>query len=138
MVTTNLKPAMAISTYLSIITLNVNGLNAPMWSIRTKEKLKKQNSSRTTEPKNGLTGTKGKGEDGWVGRDKGGVRRMGVLKLACMEGWEKGEGCTTQRRQVVILQHFAMLMDSDCNAVFRGTWYRGGHSKHSILHVSVD
>ena len=30
MATTNLKPAMAISTYLSIITLNVNGLNAPI------------------------------------------------------------------------------------------------------------
>ena len=30
MVTTNLKPAMTISTYLSIVTLNVNGLNAPI------------------------------------------------------------------------------------------------------------
>ena len=40
-------------------------------SIRTKEKLKEQNSSRITEPKNGLTGTKGKGtgEDGWLARD---------------------------------------------------------------------
>ena len=48
--------------------------------MRTKEKLKEQNSSRITEPKNGLTGTKGKGtgEDGWVGRDKRG-RRKGVL-----------------------------------------------------------
>ena len=45
-----------------------------LWSIRTKEKLKEQNSSRITELKNGLTGTKGKGtgEDRWVGRDKGG------------------------------------------------------------------
>ena len=44
-----------------------------MWSIRTKKKLKKQNSSRLTEPKNGLTVTKEKGseEDGWEGRDKG-------------------------------------------------------------------
>ena len=43
-----------------------------MWSIRTKEKLKEQNSSRITEPKNGLTVTKGKGtgEDGWEGREK--------------------------------------------------------------------
>ena len=40
-------------------------------SIRTKEKLKEQNRSTITEPKNGLTGTKGKGtgEDGRVGRD---------------------------------------------------------------------
>jgi len=44
-----------------------------LWSIRTKEKLKEQNNSRITEPKNGLTGIKGKGteEDVWVGRDKG-------------------------------------------------------------------
>ena len=42
-----------------------------MWSIRTKQKLKEQNSSRFTEPKNGLTVTKGKGtgEGGWEGRD---------------------------------------------------------------------
>ena len=41
-----------------------------------KEKLKKQNSSRITEPENGLTVTKGKrtGEDGWEGRDKRGER----------------------------------------------------------------
>ena len=32
-----------------------------MWSIRTKQKLKEQNSSRLTEPRNGLTVTKGKG-----------------------------------------------------------------------------
>ena len=30
LVTTSLKPAMALSTYLLIITLNVNGLNAPI------------------------------------------------------------------------------------------------------------
>ena len=41
-----------------------------MWSIRTEQKLKKQNSSRLTEPKNGLTVTKGKGtEEGEVGRE---------------------------------------------------------------------
>ena len=36
-----------------------------LWNIRTKEKLKEQNSSRITEPKNGLTVTKAKrtGED---------------------------------------------------------------------------
>ena len=52
-----------------------------MWSIRTKKKLKEQNSSRITEPMNGLTVTKGKGtvEDGWEGMDKGG---KGALRLA--------------------------------------------------------
>ena len=52
-----------------------------MWSIRTKKKLKEQNSSRITEPKNGLTVTKGKGtgEDGWEGRDKGQGERKGAL-----------------------------------------------------------
>ena len=34
MVTKNLKPAMAIITYLLIITLNVNGLNAPIKRLR--------------------------------------------------------------------------------------------------------
>ena len=40
---------------------------------KKKKKLKEQNSSRLTEPKNGLTVTKGKGsgEDGWERRDKG-------------------------------------------------------------------
>ena len=39
---------------------------------KNKEKLKEQNSSRLTEPKNGLTVTKEKGteENGWEGRDK--------------------------------------------------------------------
>ena len=41
---------------------------------KNKGKLKEQNSSRITEPKNGLTVTKGKetGKNGRVGRDKGG------------------------------------------------------------------
>ena len=42
MVTTNLKPAMAISTYLSIITLNVNELNVPIKRHRVIEWMKKQ------------------------------------------------------------------------------------------------
>ena len=44
-----------------------------LWSIRTKQKLKKQNNTRITEPKKGPTVTKGKrtGEGGWEGRDKG-------------------------------------------------------------------
>ena len=44
-----------------------------MWSVRTKKKLKEQNSSRLTEPRNELTVTNGKGtgEDGWEKRDKG-------------------------------------------------------------------
>ena len=43
--------------------------------------MKEQNSSRLTEPKNGLTVSKGKGtgEDGWEGRDKG---EKGALQLA--------------------------------------------------------
>jgi len=54
---------------------------------KNKGKLKEQNSSRITELKNGLTGTKGEGtgEDGWVHLDKG-ERSRGVLRLACMGG----------------------------------------------------
>ena len=44
-----------------------------------KAKLKEQNSSRLTEPKNGLTVTKGKGtgEDRREGRDKGEGKERG-------------------------------------------------------------
>ena len=42
LVTANLKSAMAISTYLSIIILNVNGLNAPIKRHRVTEWIKKQ------------------------------------------------------------------------------------------------
>ena len=45
MVTTNLKPEMAISTYLSLTTLNVTGLNAPIKRHRASEWLKKQDPS---------------------------------------------------------------------------------------------
>ena len=50
-----------------------------MWNRRTKKKLKEQNSSRITEPKNGLTVTKGKGtgEYGWEGRNKGREKERG-------------------------------------------------------------
>ena len=41
LVTTNPKPAIAISTYLSITTLNVNGLNAPIKRHRIIEWIKK-------------------------------------------------------------------------------------------------
>ena len=46
---------------------------------KNKEKLKKQNSSRITELKNGLIVTKGKGtgKDGREGRDKGGEKERG-------------------------------------------------------------
>ena len=46
---------------------------------KNKEKLKEQKCSRNTEPKNGLTFTKGKGtgEDWWEGRDKDGKKRKG-------------------------------------------------------------
>ena len=47
---------------------------------KNKEKLKEQKSSRITEPKNGLTVTKGKGtgEDEWEGRNKGGRKKGGI------------------------------------------------------------
>ena len=45
LVTMNLKPEMAVSTYLSIITLNVNGLNAPIKRHRVTGWIKKQDPS---------------------------------------------------------------------------------------------
>ena len=41
----NLKPAVAISTYLLIITLNVNGLNAPIKRHRDAEWMKEEDPS---------------------------------------------------------------------------------------------
>ena len=37
-----------------------------------------------------------------------------------------GEGCATQRRQVVILQHLTMQMDSDCEGVCGGDLLKRG------------
>ena len=48
------------------------------------------------------------------------MKKKGGIKISMHGGREKGEGCTTQRRQVVILQHFAMLMDSDCKVIYKG------------------
>ena len=47
---------------------------------KNKRKLKEQNSSRSTEPKNGLTVTKGKGtgQEGRKGRDKGREKVRGL------------------------------------------------------------
>ena len=66
---------------------------------KNKRKLKEQNSSRSTEPKNGLTGTKrkGTGEDRWEGRDMGGKKRRGALRLACIVLGRHGEGCATEK-----------------------------------------
>ena len=46
---------------------------------KNKGKLKEQNSSRITEPKNGLTIIKGKGteKDVWEGKDKGREKERG-------------------------------------------------------------
>ena len=95
---------------------------------KNKRKLKEQNSSRSTEPKNGLTVTKGKGtgEDGWEGRDKGGKKERGITINMYSVGAGHGEGCATQKRQVMILQHLTMLMDSDCEWVCGGDLVKGG------------
>ena len=50
---------------------------------KNKEKLKEQNNSRITEPKNGLTVTKGKGtgDNGREGRDKGVVKEKNGKRI---------------------------------------------------------
>ena len=61
---------------------------------------------------------------------KGGTRvgkKKGGIMISMCSVWEgHGEGCTTQRRQVVILQHLTMLMDRDCNGVCWGDLVKGG------------
>ena len=50
--------------------------------------MNEQNSSRITEPKNGLIVTKGKGtgEDGWEGRDKGEEKKEGIM-ISMYSAW---------------------------------------------------
>ena len=91
-----------------------------------KEKLKEQNSSRLTEPKNGLivTNGRGTGEDGWEGR-YGGKRGMMISTYNVgVEGHK--EGSIAERRQVVTLYHLTTLMNSDCNGVCGGDLIMGG------------
>ena len=61
--------------------------------------MKEQNSSRITEPKNGLTVTKGKGtgEDGWEGREKGGKKKGGLMISMCNVGSACGRQCNTEK-----------------------------------------
>ena len=88
---------------------------------KNKGKLKEQNSRRITEPKNGLL-PKGKGL--WRMDGKGGIRaekKKGGLTISTYSVWgHPREGCATQRRLVVILQHLTTLMDSDCIGVGGG------------------
>ena len=65
---------------------------------KNKEKLKEQNSSRITEPKNGLTVTKGKGtgEDGWEARDKG---KKGDITISRHNVGVGGTGRAVQHRE---------------------------------------
>ena len=53
--------------------------------------------------------------------EKGGI----MISIHNIGGGEHGEGCTTQRRQVVILQHLTTLMDSDYNRVHGGDLLKG-------------
>ena len=56
---------------------------------------------------------------------KGGIRvgkkKGGIMISMCNVGWH-GEGCATQRRQVVILQHLPTLRDSTVMGFVGWTW----------------
>ena len=100
---------------------------------KNKGNLKEQNSSRITEPKNGLTVTKGKGtgEDGWEGKDNGVEKESGgglMINMCSVEGGH-GEVCASQRRQVVILQHLTTPMPRDCEGLCGGDLVNGGGGK---------
>ena len=73
---------------------------------------------------------------------KGGIRagkkKEGLTICMYNVGVVHREGCATQRRQVVILQHLTSLMDSDCNGICAGDLVRWESSKHYVLHVFVD
>ena len=63
-------------------------------ALRSKQKLKEQNNNGLTEPKNGLTVTKGKGtgECGWGGRR--GMRGIGIS--TCNAGGARGGRYNTE------------------------------------------
>ena len=48
-----------------------------------------------------------------------------------------GEGCTTKRRQAVILYHLTTLMDSDSNGVCGGDLIMGESSNHNVAYLIV-
>ena len=49
----------------------------------------------------------------------GGKNKRGI-KITMHGGVGERGGLYNTERTIVILQHFAMLMDSDCNVVYRG------------------
>ena len=63
---------------------------------KNKAKLKEQNSSRITEPKNGRTVAKGKGsgESGWEGRKKG---KRGIMISTHNVGGARGRQYSTEK-----------------------------------------
>ena len=99
-----------------------------LWSTRTKQKLKGQNSSRLTDSKKGTVVTKG--EVGWGGRRKR-IEEYYHWRTWCVGG--HGEISAAQRRQVVTLWHLTRLMDSDCNGVWGGLVNMGECSKHNVF-----
>ena len=69
-------------------------------------------------------------------RGKGGIRavkKKGCLTISMYNVGGHREGCETQRRQVVSLQHLTTLMDSDCNGVCVGVLGEGG----SLVTIAV-
>ena len=55
------------------------------------------------------------------------LKKKRALRSACIVHGGHGEGCTTQRGQVVILQHLTTQMDSDCEGVCCGGLGKGGN-----------
>ena len=98
---------------------------------KNKRKLKEQNSSRSTEPKNGLVVTKGEG----CGRadGKGGRRGLRGIMFSTHGVGDRRENSVAQRRHIVTLWHLAALIDSDCNGVWRVHDNMGKCSNHIIF-----
>ena len=61
-----------------------------------------------------------------MGREGQGGKRGITISRHSVGGGGHREGCTTQRRQVVTLQHLTTLMDSDCKGVCGGDLIMGG------------
>ena len=85
-----------------------------LWSIKKRKRVKEQDRSSLTEPRNGLTVTNGNvtEEDGLERREE---RENGALRVAHIKwaGGRYGQGSITQQRSVALLQHIPGLMDID-------------------------
>ena len=110
-----------------------------MWSIRTKKNRKNKTAAQSQNPRmdSQLPKGKGLGRMGGKGGKTAGKQKAGLTFTRHNVGWGHAEGCATQRRQVVILQHLTTLMDTDCDRVCGGGLGQGGNLVNIMFFMTL-